>query len=193
MSLIKTFLAFKFRASTNQLGLHSFLPSLGCCNLRLCLIDTRQRSVYPRILQLALAEIFLNAATRSLNCRLALIDLGLIVIILQFDEEIALVNLLVVSRAHRAHDACHLGAERGKVAANVSIIRDLLYLSAFPCVPVTRDGDHNGHSEKHHENWSYVALPPGTLARHRLICADFWRHRFRYGRRGSIRHWRGGH
>jgi hypothetical protein len=43
LTLIKTFLVFTFRASTNQLSLYSFLASFGCCNLRLCLIDTGRR------------------------------------------------------------------------------------------------------------------------------------------------------
>src|SRR6266481_4714422 len=105
MSLIKTLLAFAFGASTNQLSLYSFLASLGCCNLRLCLIDTGHRFSDARILQLPLAKIFLNARTRSRNCGVGLIDLCLIVIVLQLDEEIALVHLLVVSHIHCAHDA----------------------------------------------------------------------------------------
>src|SRR6266446_7417021 len=122
MSLIKTFLAFTFRASTNQLSLYSFLASLGGCNLRLCLIDTGHRFSDARILQLPLAKIFLNARTRSRNCGIGLINLRPIVIVLQLDEEIALVDVLVVGYIRRAHNACHLGTERGKVAANVSII-----------------------------------------------------------------------
>src|SRR6266851_1586504 len=189
MSLIKTVLAFTFRASTNQLGLYSFLASFGCCNLRSCLIDTGHRFSDARVLQLPLAKIFLNARTRSRNCGIGLINLRLIVIVLQLDEEVALVDLLVVGHIHRAHNACNLGTERSKVAANVSIIRNLLYLSTFPCVPVMCDGDQNGQSKKHHEKWGYVALPPGTLARHCLICTDLWRYRSRYGRRRSSRHW----
>src|SRR5258706_7197145 len=105
MSLIKTFLACAFRATTNQLSLYSFLASLGCCNLSPGLIDTRQRFTDARILQLALAEIFLNSGTRSLNCFFGLIYLGLIVIVLQLDEEIALVHLMVVRHTHSTHDA----------------------------------------------------------------------------------------
>jgi hypothetical protein len=89
----------------SQLSLDSFLASFGSRNLRVGLIDTRQRFVDARILQLALPKIFLNAGTRSLNRRFGLIHLGLIVIVLQFDKEIALVYLLVVRHIHRAHDA----------------------------------------------------------------------------------------
>ncbi len=98
MGLIKTFLAFTFRASTNQLSLYSFLAGLGGCNLRLCLIDTGHRFSDARVLQLPLPM-------SSRNCGVGLIDLCLIVIVLQFDEEIALVHQLVVSHIHRAHDA----------------------------------------------------------------------------------------
>src|SRR5580692_5492448 len=88
VSLIKPFLAFTFRASANQLSLHGCLASLGGCNLCLCLIDAGQCFRDARILQLALAKIFLNAGTRRLNCRFGLIHLRLIVIMLQFDQEI---------------------------------------------------------------------------------------------------------
>src|SRR5258708_6242328 len=193
MRLIKTFLALTFRASTNHLSLYSFLASFGSCDLRLCLIDTGQRFVYARILQLALAEIFLNPGTRTRNCRSGLIYLGLIVIVLQLDEEVALVNLLVVSHIHRAHNTCHLGTERSKIATNVSIICNLFDLATFPRIPVTCDGDQNDQSENHHENWRCVALPLSTSARNGLICTDLWRHRFRFGRRGFSGHWRSGH
>src|SRR6266481_97919 len=102
MSLIKTFLALTFRASTNQLSLYSFLASFGCCNLRLCLIDTGHRFSDARILQLPLAKIFLNARTRSRNCGIGLINLGPIVIVLQLDEEVTLMDLLVVGHSHHA-------------------------------------------------------------------------------------------
>src|ERR1700674_3514440 len=189
MSLVKTFLAFACRTRTNQFSLYTFLASFGSCNLRLCLIDTRQRFVYARILQLPLAKIFLNARTRSRNCGIGLINLRLIVIVLQLDEEVALVNLLVVSHLHRAHDSRYLGTERGNVAANVSIICNLVDLATFPRIPVTCDGDQNGQSENHHESWRYVALPPGTSARNGLICTDLWRRRFRCGCRRSSGHW----
>src|SRR4029077_9319519 len=96
VSLIKRFLALTFRACSNQLSLYGFLASLGGCNLRLCLINTRQRFRYARILQLALPKILLDAGACSLNCRFGLIHLRPIVIVLQFDQEVALVNLLVV-------------------------------------------------------------------------------------------------
>jgi hypothetical protein len=73
--------------------------------------------------------------------------------------------LLVVRHIDCVHNARHLGAERSQVAANVSIIRDLFNLAAFPCIPVTRDGDQNSQSEKQHENGRYIVLPPRTLAR----------------------------
>src|ERR1700733_231069 len=143
-SLIKPFLAFTFGTSANQLSLYSFLASLGGCNLGLCLIDARERFRDTRILQLALAKILLNAGTRRLNCRFGLTHLRLIVIVLQFDEEIALMYLLVIRHVNCAHDGRHLGTERSKVAANVSIICDLFNLAALPRIPVTRNGDQDG-------------------------------------------------
>src|ERR1700733_6029783 len=191
VSLIKPFLAFTFRASANQLSLHGCLASLGGCNLCLCLIDAGQCFRDARILQLALAKIFLNAGTRRLNCRFGLIHLRLIVIMLQFDQEIAPMHLLVVRPLDCAHDARHFGTERSKVAANVSIICDLFDLAAFPRIPVARDGDQNGQSEKHHKNGSYIVLPPGALARDRLIRIALRRQWLRDRR--SLGHWRGGH
>src|SRR4029077_14065724 len=160
-----------------------------CCNLCLGLIDTRHRFSDARILQLPLAKVFLNTSPRSRNSGIGLINLGPIIIVLQLDEKVTLVHLLVVRDIYHAHNACHLGTERSKVAANVSIICNLFDLATFPSIPVTCDGDQNSQSENHHENWRYVALPPGTSARNGLICTDLWRHRFRYGRRGSSGQW----
>src|SRR5258706_1341655 len=167
MSLIKTFLAFTFRASTNQLSLYSFLASFGCCSLRVGLIDPGNGFSDGRVLQLPLPKISLNARTRSRNCGVGLINLGLIVIVLQFDKEVALADLLIVSHIHRAHDSRYLGTERGKVAANVSIICNLFGPATFPRIPITCDGDQNGQSENHHENWRCVALPLSTSPRNR--------------------------
>src|ERR1700733_7430314 len=144
VSLIKRFLALTFRACSNQLSLYGFLASLGGCNLRLCLINTRQRFRDARILQLALPKILLDAGACSLNCRFGLIHLSPVVIVLQFEEEIALTYLLVVRHVDCAHDARYLRTERRKVAANVSIICNLFNLASFPRIPVTRDGDQNG-------------------------------------------------
>jgi len=124
--------------------LYSFLASFGGRNLRLCVIDTGHRFSDARILQLPLAKIFLYARTRSRNCGIGLINLRPIVIVLQLDEEVALVDLLVVGHIHRAHNACHLGSERSKSAANVCIICNLFDLGTFPPIPVMCDGDQNG-------------------------------------------------
>src|SRR4029077_7559067 len=96
VSLIKPFLALTFRACSNQLSLYGFLASLGGCNLRVCLINPRQRFGDARILQQAWAKMLLDAGACSLNCRFGLIHLRPVVIVLQFDQEVALVDLLVV-------------------------------------------------------------------------------------------------
>src|SRR4029077_16238873 len=180
------------RASANQLSLYGVLASFGGCNLCLCLINACQRFRDARILQLALAKIFLNAGARRPNCCFGLIHLRLIVIILQFDEEIALMYLLVVRHVNRAHDASHLGAERCKVTANVSIICDLFDLATLPSIPVPRDGDQNGESEQYHNEGSHVLLPSGTAARGSRGVDCGWR-RARYRRSGLRRDWRSGH
>ena len=82
MSLIQPFLAFAFGTSANQLGLHGILAGLGGCNLRFCLVDTRERLIDASILQFALAKILGNGGAGGLNCGFGLIHLRLIVIIL---------------------------------------------------------------------------------------------------------------
>ena len=152
VTLIKPFLPLTLRERSNQLCLHSFLARLGGCDLCLCLIDARERFRDTRILQLALAKILLNAGTPRLNCGFGLIHLRPVVIILQFDEEIALVYLLVVRHVDGAHDTRHLRTERGKVAANVSVIGGLFDLAAFPRIPITSNRDQDSQSEKHHKD-----------------------------------------
>jgi len=51
------------------------------------------------------------------------------------------VHSLKVGHMNRAHDAGHLGAQRRKIAADVSIISYLFDLAALPRIPVASDGD----------------------------------------------------
>ena len=73
-------------------------------------------------------------------------------------------HLPVIRHVDSAYDARHLGTERSEVTANVSVIRDLFDLPAFPRIPVARDGDQNSQREKQYKNGSYVVSPPRTSA-----------------------------
>ena len=90
-------------------------------------------------------------------------------------------DLLVVGHIHRAHDACHLGAERSKIAANVSIISNLFDFATFPRIPVTRDGDQDRQSEHYDEKRSRVLFQPGTVVRRGGSFVALRRRRFRHG------------
>src|SRR5258706_13490459 len=193
MSLIQTFLALAFGAGANQLGFCGVLPSFSRGNLRLCLIDTGKRFVYTRVLQLALAAVVFDRRTRSCNCRTGLVNLCPIIVILQFDDQIALVYLLKVFHVNRTHDGRHLGAQRRKVASDVSIISYLFDLAALPRIPVASDRDQNGQSEHHDKERSHVLFPSDTAARSGRRFIAFGRQRFCHGGGGSSRYWRGGH
>jgi len=60
---------------------------------------------------------------------------------------------------NRAHDAGHLGAQRRKIAADISIISYLFDLAAFPRIPVASDGDENCQGEALQQGVSHVLFP----------------------------------
>src|SRR6266567_8289676 len=143
MSLIQPLLALAFRVGTNQVRSYCFFSSFSSGDLRLCLIDTGERFRYTRVLQLALPTVVFDGSTGSLNCCTGLVYLCLVIVVLQFDDKLALVYSLKVGHMNRAHDAGHLGAQRCKVAADVSIISYLFDLAALPRIPVASDSDQN--------------------------------------------------
>src|SRR5258706_9451533 len=193
MSLIQTFLGLTFGAGPNQFGFCRVLPSFSRGNLGLCLIDAGKRFVYTRVLQLALAAVVFDRRTGSRNCRTGLVNLCPIIVILQFDDQIALAYLLKVFHVNRTHDGRHLGAQRRKGASDGSIISYLFDLAALPRIPVASDRDQNGQSEHHDKEGSHVLFPSGTAARSGRRFIAFGRQRFRRGGGGSSRYWRGGH
>src|SRR5712691_8033226 len=162
MSLIQPLLALAFGVGPNQVRSDCFSTSFSRRDLRLCLIDTGERSCYTRILQLALATVVFNSRTGSLNCCTGLVNLRPVVVVLQFDDELALAYSLKIGYMNRAHDAGHLGAQRCKVAADVSIIGYLFDFAALPRIPVASDGDQNRQGERHDKERAYVLFPPDT-------------------------------
>src|ERR1700681_1487062 len=122
MSLIQTLLALAFGTGPNELGLHRFLAGFSRGDLRFGLIDTGKGFGCTRVLQIALATIVYNGGAGSLHCRGGLVNQRSVVVVLQFDNEVALVYSLIVGHMNRAHNASHLGAQWCKVAADVRII-----------------------------------------------------------------------
>src|ERR1700722_18456358 len=140
VSLIQPPLALAFRVGANQVRTYCLPTSFSRGDLRLCLIDTGERFGYTRVLQLALPTVVFDGSTGSLNGCAGLVNLCPVIVVLQFDNEVALVYSLKVGHMNRAHDAGHLGAQRCKVAADVSIISYLFDFAALPRIPVASDG-----------------------------------------------------
>src|SRR5205807_1951435 len=166
---------------------YCFFSSFSRGDLRLCLIDTGKRFGYTRVLQLALAKVVFDGGTGSLNCCACLVNLRPVVVVLQFDDEVALVYSLKVGYMNRAHDAGHLRAQRCKVAADVSIISYLFDLAALPRIPVASDSDQNRYAEHHDKKRSYVLFPSDTAVRRVRRFVAFRRQRFRRGGGGFSR------
>src|SRR5271165_5409524 len=147
MSLVQPFLAFAFQTSTHEIGLGSFFSGLRCRNLRLCLIDSGKRFSNSRVLQFALTNIVLDGGPGSLDGCIRLVNLRLKVVVLQLNQEVSFVYLLIVGDVNRADNAGNLGAKRGEVAANVSVVGNLFRLAAFPGIPVPGNSNQEGESE----------------------------------------------
>src|SRR5882757_202550 len=165
MSLIQALLALAFEVGTNELRLHRLLAGFRRGDLRFGLIDAGKGFGDPRVLQLALATVVYNGGAGSLNCCTGLVTLCPVIVVLQFDNELALVYSLKVGYMNRAHHAGYLGAQRCKVAADVGIISHLFDLAALPGIPVASDGDQNRYRERHDKERSQVLFPSVTSAR----------------------------
>src|ERR1700731_256585 len=192
MSLIQTLLALAFGTGTNELGLHRFLAGFGCSDLRFGLINAGKRFGDLGVLQLALATIVFDGGTGSFNGRGGLVNLRAVVVVLQFDNEVTFVHSLIVGHMHRAHDTGHLGAQRCKVAADVSVISHLFDFAALPGIPVASDGDQDRQGERHNKERSYELLPSGATVRGRGSFAVSGQ-RFGHGGGGFSRYRRTGH
>ena len=83
-------------------------------------------------MQLALPPVVLDRRRCCLDRRACLRYLRLIVVVLQFEEEVALTHLLEVGDLNISDDASDLRTERRKIATNVCIVRDLLDPSPLP-------------------------------------------------------------
>src|SRR6516164_6873640 len=147
MTLIESLLTLAFRTGTHQFGLHGFLASLSSRDLSVCLIDSRQCLLNAGVLELTLAKVILDGSFRSVHRGSCLGNLCLVVVILQFDEEISFVHLLIVRDPYVPDNGGNFGAEGREVAANIGVIGDLLDLAAFPGIPLLGDRNENRYSE----------------------------------------------
>ena len=86
-------------------------------------------------------------------------ELGLIVVVLKFDERIAGVDFLIVGDFYGADDASDFRAQGSEVAADYGVVGDLLDFSAFPGVPVSREGDDDGCGEQQNDKRRGVFEP----------------------------------
>src|SRR5258708_33257862 len=193
MSLIQTFLALALGVGANQVRTYCLPTSFSCRDLCLCLIDTGKRFGYTRVLQLALAQVVFDGGMGCLNCRTGLVSLCLVVVVLQFHNELPFVYSLKVGYVDRAHDAGHLGARRRKITADVRVISYLFDVPAFPTIPVASDGDENCQGERHNKEGSHVLFPSHPARRSVRRLFALWRQRLRHGGGGVSRYWRGGH
>ena len=84
-------------------------------------------------------------------------------------------HLLIVRDVYAPNDAGNLGAERGEVAANVSVVGNLFRFAAFPGIPVPGNGNQDRESEQYNQDRRDVSLP----TRGRLSCALLFARQFR--------------
>src|SRR5271157_3486569 len=75
---------------------------------------------------------------------------------LQLNQKLSFVYLLVIGDRYISDNAGNLGAEWGKVAANIGVIGDLVNLAALPGIPVSSNGNNDSDSEQHYQNGSQV-------------------------------------
>src|SRR5260370_7680535 len=108
MSLIQTFLALALGVGATQVRPYCLSTSFSCGDLCLCLIDTGKRFGYTRVLQLALATVVFDGGTCCLNCCTGLVNLCPVVVVLQFHNEVALVDPLKLRYANPPHHTGHL-------------------------------------------------------------------------------------
>src|SRR5712671_5926984 len=159
MTLIESFLAFAFRAGTGKASLYSFLAGLSCRNLSFSQINSLQRFCNLGILQFALAKVVVYGGPCRRDGRIRLVNLGLIIFVFQFDEQVPFVHLLIVRDVYRANDTGNLGAQRSEISSYVGIICYLVDSPALPGIPITGEGDDQRGSEEEHSYGCEVAEP----------------------------------
>jgi hypothetical protein len=116
-------------------------------NFGLRLRDPTDCPVDFGLLQLFLAPVILDGGFCRCHARIRLGYLRLVIAVLQFEQQVAFLQLLVVSNVHRADNAGHLSAKRGKITADVSVVGNLFRFAAFPGIPVPDKGNEDSKAE----------------------------------------------
>ena len=159
VSLIEVLLPLSLRAGTYQLSFNSVLAGLRCRNLGFSLVDSSKRLIDASVLQLALAKVVLDGSPGGLYGRIRLGNLRLIIVVLQFNDEVPFVYLLIVGDGYTSNDSGHLRTERREIAANISIVSNLFDMATFPGIPVPGNGNQDSQSEEYDQNGRKVFLP----------------------------------
>ena len=105
---------------------------------------------------------------RRQQVRLGLRHPGPIIVILDLDQQLALLDPLKIVHGHPAHITFDLGAERRDVAANVSIVGNLPDRQANPAVPLSseQDDDNSGSDQNGEPDKSDPRPRPSSRPRH---------------------------
>jgi hypothetical protein len=90
---------------------------------------------------------------------------GPIVVILDFDQQIALLDALEVVDRDAVHITLDLGAERRDIAANIGVVRDLPDRQADPAVPLGRKQDEDDTGGNSPGASCAYAITPSAAAR----------------------------
>ena len=116
------------------------------------------------LLQLFLAAVILDGRFCRCYRRIRLGNLRLVIVVLQFDQQVPFVHLLIVRDVYFADNAGNLRAERGKIAADVSVVGNLFRFAAFPGIPVSGNGNQDSESEQDDQDRRDVFLPAGSMS-----------------------------
>src|SRR5215470_4096020 len=111
------------------------------------------------ILKLALPLVVFNRSFCGLDSGLGLRYLGLEVVIVQLNQNVALSDCLIIVDSHLANEARNLRAERRKITANVRVVGDLLDPAAFPAIPITGHRHDYGYRQEKHDQKRSELLP----------------------------------
>jgi hypothetical protein len=132
---------------------------LRCNDFSFRLVDSGQRTVNLCIFQLALTTIVFDRRLCRLNAGHSLRHLRLVVVVIELDEQVALVDQLIVVDVDFAHQSGNFCAERSEITPNIGIIRHLLDAATFPAVPVAGNGHDDGDRQKQDDQRRPVLLP----------------------------------
>jgi hypothetical protein len=98
----------------------------------------RQRRRQISLQQRALRLHRLDLRRRRSGVGLGLGHRGAVIIVVDLHDQLAGLDMRIVLHRNRLHIACNLGAERGQVGCEVSIVGGLVTGFAFPAIPLRK-------------------------------------------------------